>query len=279
MAIGLNNTSLVYGVLDLIKREIDKNNRQTNGTDGALEVEPLGGTPSAVLERLHPDDEEVLTGAKMYYDSGYVMDIQLGLGMTDEEIEAALNKNKYPSEAIEPEEGEPDVLPAFNALSEEEQAGETDGVTGSGSDFEEDDGETGEPTETLPEGVDEKHPDFEYYTKWRLSNVMVDVFDGGGVLVDNYNIKLVYDYRGLLVASTVLRYGEVTASEEEEVEYAPELEEEEFEEEIEDESEDAVINESDEELEESDEELEEESEEDLEESDEEFEGNVLVEEE
>lgn len=194
---GLNSSTLVYGVLDLIKRELRKNVGGSSAGGG-----PLDGTPSVILERDHPEDEDQLTGALMLYPSGYQSHVYLILGMPDEDIEIALAKNHYVEGDIVPSKGE--GLDEWEMLSFEEQQEilnpDMDDEDELGSDHEEDSyfGEyILEPV--LPEAIkDSSHPDFEFYAKWRLSKVDVTVSDPQGELVAHNLIHLVYDHKSML---------------------------------------------------------------------------------
>jgi hypothetical protein len=203
---GINDSTLVYGILDLIRREIGRQSNvesmysTSSNTSGG---NPLEGTPHVILEREHPEDSEVLTGVKMYYPSGWMVDIQLILGMTEEEIEAALAKNQYSTEPLTYGEfDENDTLDEWSRLSAEEQAGlveteeyNTDSNLG-----------TEDLTPVLPEEIkDRNHPDFEFFAKWRLNRVMITVLNSEGVEVDSFSILLIYDYRNFLVATLVQR--------------------------------------------------------------------------
>ncbi|MEC0276800.1 hypothetical protein [Peribacillus frigoritolerans] len=227
---GINNNSLVYGVLDLIKREMSKQSPITHLSDA--ESDPLGDTPSVILEREHPDDEDQLTGATLVYPSGYMTHINLILGLTDEEIEIALAKNNYPDIEVDPNPG--DGLTEWESLTFEEQQALLD-PPDEEEDYVDDEDDlpdedlSDEMTEeelalsetlgvdaddalfpdnilepVLPEDIkDQSHPDFEFYAKWRLSRVEIETSNQAGVLTQHFMIHLVYNYKSMLQATMV----------------------------------------------------------------------------
>ncbi|MGM7682861.1 hypothetical protein ACSVDA_11975 [Cytobacillus sp. Hm23] len=191
---GINDSTLVHGVLDLIEKRLKKD---VGGQDGS---------PSVILYREHPDDEWVLTRVKMIYPSGFQTDIKLNMGMTEEEIDNALIKN------IESEDtsdlpsvidvGDPsfEVLDDFNLLPHDEQGSN---YVPALLEFGTHGGYLIQPS--IPLDVDRDHHDFEYYKKWRLKNVLVEQRDSGGVLLQSEYLHLVYDLKSRLTAVVVER--------------------------------------------------------------------------
>jgi hypothetical protein len=58
---------------------------------------------------------------------------------------------------------------------------------------------------TLPTGVDANHPEFEYYTQWRLTKAGVQAIDPQSQPIANALIRLHYDRSGRLTGTTVDR--------------------------------------------------------------------------
>lgn len=200
---GINDSTLVYGVLDLIKREL-QNSSIHNGNSTNTGVDPLGGTPSVMLEREHPNDSDVLTGAKLFYPSGWVSSIKLVLGMTDEEMEVALQKNQYGIDEV-PDSSE-DILSEWETLSAEEQSPSYTSSDEIGSDF--DDSEIYIPNllPVLPEDIkNSSHSDYDFYKNWRLNKLIIEVTNELGAIQDSFAIRLVYDYRSFLTSTLVER--------------------------------------------------------------------------
>ncbi|TQK62101.1 hypothetical protein FB479_106184 [Brevibacillus sp. AG162] len=132
---GIANDYLIYPILDLIRDEVHRTTTVT--------ADPFEEEPSVRLIREHPLDPEKVTGAKLFYESGYMLDISLTFGSTD--------------------------------------------------------------TTTFPLEVDQLHPDWEYYSLWRLTSVTAVGYAPDGKTVGSYLIRLLYDTRGLLTGTDVLR--------------------------------------------------------------------------
>lgn len=102
---GIINDQLIFPILDLIQREINKSMagiEVTSGQGGG----PLSGIPSVVLERKHPADTSntILTRAVAYYPNGFTMDV--GLIYDDSWVlqmvtVAVLNPGKKPVEVYD----------------------------------------------------------------------------------------------------------------------------------------------------------------------------------
>ncbi|MGZ0051971.1 hypothetical protein [Brevibacillus gelatini] len=132
---GIANDYLIYPILDLIRDEVQRTTMSP--------ADPFAEEPSIRLIRDHPLDPEKVTGTKMFYESGYMLDISLTYGSTD--------------------------------------------------------------TSTFPLEVDQQHPDWEYYSLWRLTSITVAGYASDGKVVGSYMIRLLYDTRGLLTGTDVLR--------------------------------------------------------------------------
>lgn len=76
---GLANDYLIYPILDLIRDEM----RKSNVTNISAGSDPFAGTPSVSLWRDHPLDVDKVTGADMFYESGYKVELYLTFGTTD----------------------------------------------------------------------------------------------------------------------------------------------------------------------------------------------------
>jgi hypothetical protein len=192
---GINNDSLVYGVLDLIKNELRRHDNNSTQTWS----DPFQDTPSVLLHRLHPADDEVLTNASLYFPSGYQVEISLELGMSTDEIQSALEKNRYPALPTGSIPG--DVLDYYSQLPLEQQMN-TDEKAGTGTD----DHDHADLSAVLPEEVkDASHPDYDFFTKWRLNRVRIETLNQEGNLIDSFNIRLLYDYRSFLTGTLIER--------------------------------------------------------------------------
>ncbi|WP_312113536.1 hypothetical protein [Brevibacillus reuszeri] len=130
---GIANDYLIYPILDLIRDEVQR----TSFTVG----NPFAEEPSIRLIRDHPLDSEKVTGIKLFYESGYMLDISLTFGSTD--------------------------------------------------------------ISTFPLDVDTEHPDWEYYTLWRLTSITAVGYSSDGKTVGSYLIRLLYDTKGLLTGTDV----------------------------------------------------------------------------
>lgn len=69
---GIVNDNIVFPVLDLIRQELRDQGKIDHGV------------PSIVLYRDHPLDDEIVTSAKLTYESGLVEEIILSRGSDDE---------------------------------------------------------------------------------------------------------------------------------------------------------------------------------------------------
>lgn len=194
---GINDNTLVHGVLDLIDHRLRSNRPITN----VNAKEKWEGTPSVLLFREHPLDEWVLTSAKLIYPSGYTALITLNRGMTEEELERAIanNKKQGHSPAVNdlPDPSQ-EVLNPYNLLPAEVQdplAGTSLVEMGSHGTYEI------EPT--LPLDVDKDHEDYEFYTTWRLKNAIIEKSDESGTLVQHTTFHMVYDHQSRLIAALV----------------------------------------------------------------------------
>lgn len=84
---GISNESLIYPVLDLVRAEIKKYIKETDS-------DPFDGIPSVSLIRDYPFDEELVTGAELYYESGYRVLILFRRGTDDEsKIPESIDEN------------------------------------------------------------------------------------------------------------------------------------------------------------------------------------------
>lgn len=187
--------------MDLINREINKYDRSSSDEG----VDPFQGNPSVVLFREHPLDEDTLTGVLLAYPSGYTLDVALGLGMGDSDIEIALERNEEDElPELDTTARVDEVLPdsvienlVVNGNSEENQDSEI-GSDGSGSFFD-------DYVPPLPQGVDRNHPDFYYYANYRLNTVTLTTYDANKDMVKGEIVHLIYDHRSSLTATVVER--------------------------------------------------------------------------
>lgn len=85
---GLANDYLIYPILDLIRGEISKSN-----TTIMAESDPFSGTPSVSLWRDHPIDVDKVTGADLFYPSGYKIELYLTFGSDPSEIPPEIEPN------------------------------------------------------------------------------------------------------------------------------------------------------------------------------------------
>ncbi|MGA4519192.1 hypothetical protein ACPA0F_18200 [Solibacillus silvestris] len=190
---GINDNSLVHGVIDLIDQRL-RGNRSTK--------EKWEGTPSVLLFREHPLDEWVLTSAKLIYPSGYTALITLNRGMTEEEIERAIANNKkegYAPAVFDIADPSKEVLDPFNQLPAELQdplAGSEVVEVGSHGSYEI------EPTIPL-DVVDEDHYDYEFYSTWRLKNAIIEKTNEVGMTIQKTTFHMVYDLESRLIAALV----------------------------------------------------------------------------
>lgn len=76
---GIVNENIVFPVLDLIHREINKYMSINN-----MEGNPFDGEPSVTLYREHPMDAERVTGADMLYESMWKISIWMKFGSEDD---------------------------------------------------------------------------------------------------------------------------------------------------------------------------------------------------
>lgn len=200
---GINDNTLIYGVMDLIERSMRRQEqaaliKQIEGVGGNV----WEGQPSTLLYREHPEDKDVLTSVELLYSSGYSRTYTFNRGMSEGEIEQALAYEGEPPPPVPTpiEDLTGEVLPPENLLPPEQQQGwtpPTDSISAEGNSY------TILPT--LPMGVDRNHPDFEYCTKWRLKNVLMESTDPSGASVSREYIHLAYDRTGNLTAAVLER--------------------------------------------------------------------------
>lgn len=190
---GINDSTLVHGVLDLIEQRLKKTSSVSNEWDG---------TPSVLISREHPLDEWVVTTAMLHYPSGYTVSIVLNRGMTPEEMEQAIASNMntayLPPVFIPPDQTDEELDP-FNFLSPEEQdpTSSIPSVEGGGHG-------TYNIKPTIPlDVVDKNHQDYDYYLNWRLKNVVIEKSDSSGTIIESLILHMVYDSESRLVASLV----------------------------------------------------------------------------
>lgn len=203
---GINSNTLVFGVLDLIKKEIRRNNavgsmyESTELQDDAAGG-PLDGVPSVILNREHPLDPDTLTGAFLYYPSEWRVEIYMGLGMSAEQMQVGIAKNnEVPNVDDNVLVPEGDELDSFSQLTLEEQLAyrnESVPVTELHP-FE------GDYAPRVPDEVTgESHPDYDFLLNYRLHQVTFEVYNQINQLKNSYIIYLQYDYKGLLVGTVV----------------------------------------------------------------------------
>ena len=200
---GISDDSLVYGILDLIRKEMAKQNNSTT-----VEGDPFEGTPHVLLRREYPGDSDILTSVRLFYPSKWLMNITLNYGLSVAEIEEGLKRNQ--AESYDPltlEEGEDfegAVLPEYNQLPASEQgASESEGELSEGN---RDSNPRGVTYPLMPMGmVDDTHPDYVFVTQERLNSVTFEAYTPENTLHDTYNIRLYYDYKNYLTGTIVER--------------------------------------------------------------------------
>ena len=84
---GIVNDNIVFPILDLIRQEI----KDQYGLDH--------GIPSVILYRNHPLDDEIVTAAKLTYESGLVEEMILNRGSEDESTYPEGLKSRHPDYA------------------------------------------------------------------------------------------------------------------------------------------------------------------------------------
>lgn len=195
---GINDTTLVHGVLDLIEQKLKSTSSKNNEWEG---------TPSVLIGRDHPLDEWVVTSARLHYPSGYNVLVTLNRGMTEEEMEQAIASNlngAYLPPVFLPPDPTDEELDPFNFLSPEEQDPNSTvpSLEGNGHG-------TYNIKPTVPIDVNKNHQDYDFYLNWRLKNVIIEKFDSSETTIEYLTLHMVYDSESRLVASLV--ENEVTA--------------------------------------------------------------------
>lgn len=271
------NDNLIFPVLDLIEREVNKKLMSKSTLDEATVGDPFEGIPHVVLFREDDIDPDMLTKVELIYPSNYEKHIFLMRGLNEEEIEFNRERDKHNSVPFldyedasgdlsdevldeelletlpdpidlhdvsdvdnEPPESEPiqdtpgtepvpdeepidmyeELITPDDIYTETEYDEDEDlttpddemveeGIVGAFSTDEEDDHGHGFVNDmripTLPEEVDESHPEWRYYTKERLVGVRIDTYDQDKDLIEALIIRLLYNYKNDLTGTYVER--------------------------------------------------------------------------